>query len=81
MKNYNINLILNLIRLNYLLFFSPLNRANLKESCVAAGVPNLIPTRVGGTRWLAHTLNAMDNLWKIYPAMVMHLSQVSNDKS
>ena len=32
---------------------SALNRENLKSSCAAAG---LAPSRVGGTRWLPHTM-------------------------
>ena len=36
----------------------------------------LVPTRVGETRWLPHTLRAMNNVWSLYPALEMHLSQV-----
>ncbi|KAK2147630.1 hypothetical protein LSH36_544g06011 [Paralvinella palmiformis] len=55
---------------------SNLNRANLKEACLAAGSKVLLPTHVGGTRWLPHTLHALNNLWQIYPALVLHTSQV-----
>ena len=58
-------------------FCSNLNRANLKEACSAAGCKQLVPTRVGGTRWLPHTLRALNNQWEIYPALVLHLSQVN----
>ena len=34
---------------------SPLNRANLKNSFEACGMSMLLPTRVGGTRWVPHT--------------------------
>jgi len=36
----------------------------------------LVPTRVGGTRWLPHTLRVLNNLWQIYPALVLHILQV-----
>ena len=56
-----------------LLIFSPLNRANLKESCKASGVKGLVPTHVGGTRWLPHTLRALNNLseYSLYKLFVI----------
>jgi hypothetical protein len=56
---------------------SPLNRANLKRACDALSLKSLIPTRIGGTRWLPHWKRALDNLWRIYPGLVTHLQQVS----
>ena len=56
---------------------SYLNRSNLKETCEVEGVKQLVPTRVGGTRWLPHTLRALNNMWTLYPALVLHLSQVN----
>ena len=35
-----------------------------------------MPTRIGGTRWLSHTLLALENLWKGYRGIVQHLDQV-----
>ena len=61
----------------FFFFFSNLNRANLKEACEASGIDMLVPTRVGGTRWVPHTLQAVSNIWRTYPALVLHLSQVS----
>lgn len=58
---------------------SNLNRSNLKEACKTANVKQLVPTRLGGTRWVPHTLRAINNLWQIYPALVLHLSQVKLD--
>jgi hypothetical protein len=34
------------------------------------------PTRVGGTRWLTHTLTAITKLWQLYEASFQHLCQV-----
>ena len=34
-----------------------------------------MPTRIGGTRWLSHTLLAIENLWKGYKGIVQHLDQ------
>ena len=55
---------------------SNLNRTNLKTACETMAIKKLVPTRVGGTRWVPHTLRALNNLWTIYPALVLHLSQV-----
>jgi hypothetical protein len=68
-----------LLILNLYLFYhnSALNRSNLRRSCNAADVPFLVPTRVGGTRWVSHTLTAITKLLRIYPGLVLHLDQVS----
>ena len=55
---------------------SPLNRSNLKQSCTAAGMKCLLPTRPGGTRWVAHQQRAVSNLLTTYPGMILHLEQV-----
>ena len=52
------------------------NRDNLKTSCAALGITFLVPSRVGGTRWLPHTMQALKKLWSIYPALMQHLEQV-----
>ena len=36
----------------------------------------LVPTRVGGTRWIGHTLRALVNLTTSYKYIVQHLGQV-----
>ncbi|KAL5496790.1 hypothetical protein EMCRGX_G013148 [Ephydatia muelleri] len=54
---------------------SALNRENLNSSCAAAGVKFLAPSRVGGTRWLPHTMLALKKLWNIYPALMQHFEQ------
>ena len=56
---------------------SPLNRANLKAAYKAAGVNlSLVPIRVGGTRWVGHVLNALMNVIRAYPGIVLHLQQL-----
>lgn len=56
---------------------SPLNRSNLKQSFENVGQPILIPTRVGGTRWLPHIRRALDHLLRGYAGIVQHLGQVT----
>ena len=57
---------------------SALNRANLKESFATLGQPVLIPTRVGGTRWLSHLQTALMHFLRGYKAITQHLKQVLN---
>ncbi|XP_077980195.1 E3 SUMO-protein ligase KIAA1586-like [Glandiceps talaboti] len=52
--------------------------AGLKSSFEALNITPCTPTRVGGTRWLSHTLTALNNIWKGDTAIVKHLSQVIN---
>ena len=65
-----------LLGLYYFYHNSPLNRANLKRSTEAIEKKSLMPTRVGGTRWLGHTLQALTQVLKGYSALVQHLGQV-----
>ena len=67
-----------LLGLFYFYHSSPLNRSNLKRTGEALGVQVYIPTRVGGTRWLAHTLTALIDLLKGYQVLVEHLGQVKH---
>lgn len=55
---------------------SPLNRANLKNSFKVLGMKPLIPTRVGGTRWLAHLFRALDHFLRGYRGLIQHFEQV-----
>ena len=55
---------------------SPLQRTNLKNTFEAIGKKLLLPLRVGGTRWLAHTGLALENLFTGYEGYVVHLGQV-----
>lgn len=55
---------------------SPLNRANLVNSFQALGHTPLVPTRIGGTRWVGHLLHALDHFLRGYQGLVQHLEQV-----
>ena len=55
---------------------SPLNRANLIKSYATLKAKPLMPTRIGGTRWVGHLLRALDHYLRGYPAIVLHLEQV-----
>ena len=55
-------------------------RTNLEaayDACFTSGTC-VFPIRIGGTRWVTHTLLAIEKLWKIYPALVLHMNQVIN---
>jgi hypothetical protein len=72
----------NSLLLNIYLFYrnSALNRSMLKR-CYDAETdedkgPFLIPTRVGGTRWVGHTDTALKNLIGSYSSIRTHLEQV-----
>lgn len=66
--------------LYYFYHNSSLNRAMLKRSAnilktdVDKGL--LLPTRVGGTRWIGHTALALEHLKVSYKYIVGHLGQV-----
>ncbi|XP_051803965.1 zinc finger protein 862-like isoform X3 [Acanthochromis polyacanthus] len=62
----------------YMYHNNPLNRANLKASYVSLGMKPLMPTRVGGTRWVGHHLRALQNLMTGYEAIKQHLEQVGS---
>jgi hypothetical protein len=65
-----------LMGLYYYYHNSPLNRSNLKRSFAALDVSPVMPSRVGGTRWLPHTERALDSFWIGYTAIKNHLEQV-----
>jgi hypothetical protein len=69
----------NLAMLGMYLFYrnSPLNRANLKRSFETVNAPFLVPTRVGGTRWVPHTNRAISHILTGYIPIVQHLEQVT----
>ena len=60
---------------------SPLNRANLKASYQILEQTPLMPTRIGGTRWVAHTLKALGNFLRGYAALIQHLEQIKSPDS
>lgn len=55
---------------------SCVNRANLRGSFEEIGMRHLMPTRIGGTRWVSHFLRALENFLKGYKGLVHHLEQV-----
>lgn len=55
---------------------SPLNRANLMKSFQIRGQKPLMPTRIGGTRWVGHLHRAIDHFLRGYGVIVLHLEQV-----
>ncbi|KAK0135054.1 Zinc finger protein 862 [Merluccius polli] len=57
---------------------SPLNRANLIKSYATLKAKPLMPTRIGGTRWVGHLLRALDHYLRGYPAIVLHLEQIQS---
>ena len=57
---------------------SPLQRSNLKNAFKTVGRNPVMPQRVGGTRWIGHTTNAIEKLWQAFEPIVIHLGQVRN---
>ncbi|XP_061168890.1 zinc finger protein 862-like [Saccostrea echinata] len=72
-----------LLLLNLYLFYkySSLNRANLKIAFDSIGKKMLVPTRVGGTRWLPHTERALKHVITGYDGIVLHLEQMQQNPS
>ena len=66
-----------LLGLYYMYRQSAKQKHALKESFVATNVSQVLPTRVGGTRWLSHILLAINRFLKGYKAFVAHLSTAS----
>ena len=56
---------------------SSLNRTNLKNAYRCLGSKILIPTHVGGSRWVSHTLRALNIFLQGYPAIRLHLEQLA----
>lgn len=54
-----------------------LQRANLKSTYRALNTNPVMPTRIGGTRWLGHTELALKRMLQGYPAFVSQLDQVN----
>ncbi|CAG2257191.1 unnamed protein product [Mytilus edulis] len=62
--------------LYYFYHNSALNRANLKSSFRTLNKKVLLPTRIGGTRWVGHLLRALENFLTGYEAVKQHLEQI-----
>ena len=54
-----------------------LQRANLKAAFESLQKVHVLPTRVGGTRWLQHTKLATTQVIRGYQGFVLHLEQVA----
>lgn len=67
--------------LYYFYHNSPLNRSMLERSFIALKSIKtdvlLVPVRVGGTRWVQHTVNALQNIHGSYRYIMQHLGQLS----
>ena len=57
---------------------SALNRTNLKNAYRCLGSKILIPTHEGGSRWVSHTLRALNNFLQGYPAIRLDLEQLAS---
>lgn len=79
LKNVETYTSLSRFLLSLYLFYhqSPLNRSNLKATFRALDLPSAIPSRTGGTRWLPHLAKALQKVIRGYPAIMLHLSQMS----
>ncbi|KAK0140097.1 Zinc finger protein 862 [Merluccius polli] len=58
---------------------SGVNRASLKQYFRELHMKALMPTRVGGTRWLPHLFKALDNFLRGYAGIVRHLQEKSQE--
>ena len=53
------------------------NRSELKTIFERLGTATAIPPRIGGTRWVAFLLNALQVLFKGYKAFLLHMQEVN----
>lgn len=59
---------------------SGVHRASLKKCFGELNMTSLMPTRVGGTRWLPHLHKAVDHFLRGYAAFISHLQKVCHFK-
>ena len=69
-----------LVGIYYFFHNSPLNRGNLRESGKVLQMNVWMPTRIGGTRWLAHMLRALTSVLSGYPVLLEYFGQVRTSK-
>ncbi|XP_064357614.1 LOW QUALITY PROTEIN: sperm flagellar protein 2-like [Dromaius novaehollandiae] len=81
LKNIQLYTILSSVLKNMYYFYhnSPLNKNNLKATYEAINLRPAIPSRIGGSQWLARLQTALQILLKGYPAIVLHLSKIERD--
>ena len=59
---------------------SPKMRECLRKTCLFLGIGFLIPSRVGGTRWVGHLLKAINVFIKMYPAIITQMTDILQQK-
>lgn len=70
-----------LLGLYYLYRKSPTQKAAFKRSFTSLNMKQVLPTRVGGTRWLPHTYRAITVLIKGYRAIRQQLETSSHNNA
>ena len=78
-KLYNSCIVL-LMGLYYFYHNSPKQRQNLKRSFQILNQSSVMPTRVGGTRWVGHIILAVENFLKGYQAIRAQLEDCISKK-
>lgn len=68
-----------LMGLYYFYRNSPKQRSKLREMFQELGMKSVVPTRVGGTRWVGHMVLAINTFLKCHPALVRQLNYVLAD--
>ena len=79
-KNYD-RLMTGLVGIFYFYKKSSKQRKQLRRSYAALGMKSRMPTRVNGTRWVSHTLRAIDTVMYGYEAIMTHLASASHDNA
>ena len=59
---------------------SPKQRQCLRTAFATLQMKCIVPTRVGGTRWVGHLFRAIDAFFKGYPAIVMQMADLVQQK-
>ena len=65
-----------LLNIYYFYRNSNVNRSDLKQSFNTLNLKVILPTRVGGTRWVGHLKKAVSIFLRGYTAIRQHLQQV-----
>ena len=79
-KLYDSTLVL-LLGTYYFYYNSPKQRENLRNSFESLGRIPVMPTRVGGTRWVGHMLLAVETFIKGYEAIYNQMEDCINQKA
>ena len=70
-----------LLRAYYFYHNSPKQRENLRNSFESLGRITVMPTRVGGTRWVGHMLLAVETFLRGYEAIYNQMEDCINQKN